>query len=146
MGFFDIFKPSGSTVKGTLEGVGTLAKDIRAAVTGDISAEKKAEIELRAREIESQILKAQTEINIEEAKSSNLFVAGWRPFIGWVCGIALLLNFIIKPLADMIFVFMLPGTTMPSIDINSLYPIVLGMLGLAITRSVDKKNRVQGEH
>ena len=66
-----------------MSGVGTLAKDIRQAITGELPAEKQAEIEMKLTELESQAMSAQAMINLEEAKSEKLFVAGWRPFF-WI--------------------------------------------------------------
>ena len=81
-------------VGGVLSGIGALAKDIRAAVTGDISPEKKAEIQLKLAELEMQASNAQTDINLVEAQNPNLFVSGWRPFIGWTCGFAIAYHFL----------------------------------------------------
>jgi hypothetical protein len=68
-------------------------------------ADKKMDIELKFAELadkaderESALLQGQIDVNKEEAKSANLFVAGWRPFIGWVCGAALAYTWIVSPL------------------------------------------------
>jgi len=74
---------SSGAVGGLLGGIGTLAKDIREAITGDLPAERKAEINQKILELELAATQAQTLINIEEAKSENIFVSGWRP----VCGL-----------------------------------------------------------
>ncbi len=82
---------------------------------------------------------AQIEVNKEEAKSTNLFVSGWRPFIGWVCGFALLYVAILEPFAR--FICTMAGYTggYPIIDTNLTMQVLLGMLGLAGMRSFDKK-------
>lgn len=85
----NIFGPAiGETVKGIGEGVGTLAKDLRTAITGEISPDKRAELEELAARAESMAMQGQTAINKIEAGHKSIFVAGWRPFIGWVCGVA----------------------------------------------------------
>ena len=91
----DIF--AGGT-EGLLSSVGTLAKDVRSAITGEPTPEKQAEITQKLLELEFTVKKAQTDINLQEAKHPNIFVSGWRPFIGWVCGSAITYNFIINPI------------------------------------------------
>ena len=76
---------------------------------------------------------AQIEVNKAEAASRSFFVAGWRPFIGWTCGFALLYNVIFSPLLEGL------GFQMPGVDPSLLYPVLLGMLGLGGMRSLDKK-------
>ena len=138
---------AGKTVKGTLEGAGSLAKDLRSAFTGDISAEKKAELELKAKEIESQILTAQNEVNKMEAKSSSLFVAGWRPAIGWTGAITLLFHYVLRPSLQWGFeVFSADVPQLPMMDLSGMYPIILGMLGLGIYRTAEKVKGVQDKH
>ncbi|WP_051605569.1 3TM-type holin [Sediminibacter sp. Hel_I_10] len=73
----------------------------------------------------------QVELNKVEANHKSIFVAGWRPFIGWVCGSALAYNFILQPLLE--FVLSASGVTVspPELEIGQLITIVLGMLGMA---------------
>ena len=77
---------------------------------------------------------AQIEVNKAEAASRNFFVSGWRPFIGWTCGFALLYNVIFSPLLEGL------GYQMPVVDPSLLYPVLLGMLGLGGMRSFDKRS------
>ena len=96
-----------------------------------------------------QIMTGQMKINMAEAQHKSIFVAGWRPFIGWTGGIALGYQFIVYPLmlwlwqiAD-IWVNIPTGVTAPSpLDGTELYTIVVGMLGMGAMRSFDKKNGV----
>jgi len=81
-------------VKGVFEGVGSLAKDIRSAITGEISPDKQAEILEKVNELEAQAKMGQIEINKAEASHRSIFVAGWRPYIGWIAGTAIGLYFI----------------------------------------------------
>ena len=78
----------------------------------------------------------QLEINKVEAAHKSLFVAGWRPFIGWVCGLALAYNVIITPMLVGL------GYEMPVVDPSLLYPVLLGMLGLGAMRTGEKINGV----
>lgn len=74
----------------------------------------------------------QTEINKIEAQHRSIFVAGWRPFIGWVCGVSLAYTYIGSPILD-IFV-----SDMPELDSETLYNLVLALLGLGTLRSAEK--------
>lgn len=76
-----LFKPGGDTIKGALEGAGTLAKDIRSAITNDVPAEKRAELESKALQIESEVKKAQAEVIIAEAKGDSWLQRNWRPIV-----------------------------------------------------------------
>lgn len=84
---------------------------------------------------------AQTDINKIEAASSSIFIAGWRPFVGWVCGAALVYAAILEPLARFLskVLFSYAGE-FPVIDTTLTMQILLGMLGMAGLRSWDKKN------
>lgn len=75
---------------------------------------------------------AQLEVNKNEASSLSWFVAGWRPAIGWICGLALLNNYIIVPYAVAF------GLHVPSLNMSELMTILMGMLGLGAYRTVEK--------
>ena len=138
----DIF--AGGT-KGVLEGVGVLAKDIRAAIPGEISPEKKAEIEQKLLELESASEQAQAEINKVEASHPSLFVAGWRPFIGWVCGAGLAYHFLFHPLLLWaVSVFKL-SIIPPILNTDALMGLVSAMLGLGGMRMWEKFKGVARE-
>ena len=91
------------------------------------------------------LLQAQVEVNKEEAKSLNLFVAGWRPFIGWACGFALVYAAILEPLARFVakVMFGYEGG-FPSIDTSLTMQVLLGILGFAGMRSFEKSKGVEG--
>jgi len=78
---------------------------------------------------------AQIEINKIGAGHRSMFVAGWRPFIGWVCGIALAWGWIVAP----IVVWIYPDKTMPAIEIGQAISLVMAMLGMGALRSYEKK-------
>jgi hypothetical protein len=97
------------------------------------------EIATMAERHAQELAKGQLAINAEEAKSRNVFVAGWRPFIGWTCGIALLAHFLIFPSADVVTAYMgIEPVAYPAFDMDSLMTILLGMLGLGGMRSFEK--------
>ena len=81
-----------------------------------------------------ELVKVQSEINKMEAQHRSIFVAGWRPFIGWICGIALAYNFIIRDL----IAWVSPDVMPPAIQMDQLITILLGMLGLGGLRTFEK--------
>lgn len=92
-------------------------------------------------EIKLEIQKAniaQIDVNKAEALHRTVFVAGWRPFIGWTCGLALAYHFILQPI--IVFTMSVNGLDydLPEFDMGSLMTIVLGLLGLGGMRSFEK--------
>lgn len=87
---------------------------------------------------------AQVEVNKVEAAHKSLFVSGWRPFVGWVCGIAMAFNFIVVPLGAPIFLAY-TSVQMQPLDLDVMMPVLLGMLGLGGMRSYEKRNKVARE-
>ncbi len=127
---------SGS-IRGLLEGAGTFAKDIRSAVTGEISPEKKAELLAKADELEAMGMNAQAEINKIEAANPKLFVSGWRPALGWVCVLGIGYQMVFRPLLGCALVYW--QIKLPELDISSLISLVVAMLGIAGYRTYEKK-------
>ena len=74
---------------------------------------------------------AQIKVNQEEAKG-NWFQSSWRPLIGWICGLSLAINYLISPICAGF------GIVIPQADTSVMMPLLLGMLGIAGMRSVDK--------
>jgi len=147
MGLFSFdMKGAGSAVKDIASGAGQLAKDIRSAITGEISPEKKAELEARALELEAASMAAQADINKVEAASSNFFVAGWRPAVGWVCAAGLFYGTIGKPFFEFIANLFGYHGEFPVIDGNTLTTTLYGMLGLGAMRTVEKIKDSAGKH
>ena len=100
--------------------IGGLALDIREAIKG--------------KEMDPQrLIELQAEINKVEAQNRSMFVAGWRPFIGWVCGFAFAFHYIVMPL-------LLAYTDIKPVDFdtNSLFTVLMGMLGLGGLRTYEK--------
>lgn len=81
---------------------------------------------------------AQLDVNKMEATSSSLFVAGWRPFIGWVCGSAFAWNFLLGPLLTQLLTIFGPPVSYTPLDLTEMMPVLLGMLGLGGLRTVEK--------
>jgi len=86
---------------------------------------------------------AQLEVNKAEAASGSLFKGGWRPSIGWICGLALFWSFILQPfLVFFLLVFGVDLPPLPEVGTADLMPILLGMLGLGGLRSYEKVQKV----
>src|SRR5262249_55276756 len=85
---------------------------------------------------------AQTQINQQEAGNANLFVSGWRPFIGWVCGTAFAYHFVAQPLLAFIIANAGGHVALPTFDMQELTTVLMGMLGLGSLRTFEKIRNV----
>lgn len=81
---------------------------------------------------------AQTTVNAAEAANSNVFVAGWRPFIGWTCGIAFAFIYVIGPLITWATTLSGRPVPLPTFNVDALMSLTFGMLGIAGMRSWEK--------
>jgi hypothetical protein len=111
---------------------------------------KKAEALLELQKMEQAgdlaVIGYQADINKTEAGSQNTFIAGWRPFIGWVCGLGMGTQFVFGPImtwATSLFGHPVP---MPVLDLSLLSTMLIGMLGLGGMRTVEKLSSAQGNH
>ncbi|MBE7209444.1 MAG: cell wall hydrolase [Gluconacetobacter diazotrophicus] len=86
----------------------------------------------------------QTDINLVEARSENLFVSGWRPFIGWSCGLALLWQILLAPFVIFNCAVFGYHPAVPELDKEWMSLILVPLLGLGVMRSVEKIQRVAG--
>jgi len=96
------------------------------------------EISTMAERHAQELAKGQLEVNKVEAAHKNLFVAGWRPAIGWICGFALMYSTILSPILGIWY-------TVPPVDSSLLTTVLMGMLGLGAMRTVEKAKGVQRE-
>lgn len=109
-------------------------------------AAAKDAFEKELRQAVVQANQAQTEINKIEAGHSSIFVAGWRPFIGWVCGVGILWAFIIQPIAIWAIAnFKIGVNNLPQIPTEGLFELVLAMLGMGGLRTWEKIKNVSRE-
>tara|TARA_R100000951_G_scaffold114037_1_gene117398 strand:- start:461 stop:847 length:387 start_codon:yes stop_codon:yes gene_type:complete len=105
-------------------------KDLREKLSHEIAT-------MAERHTQEQVM-AQIEVNKAEAAHKSLFVAGWRPAIGWICGFALLYSTIISPVIGI-------WVEVPEIDTSLLTSTMLGMLGLGAMRTFEKAKGVSRE-
>ena len=94
---------------------------------------------------ETDLAKLQIQTNVEEAKSTNWFVAGARPFIMWTCGVALAYVSIVEPVSRFVAkVWFGYVGDFPTIDTNLTMQILMGILGLGAYRTVEKIKGAEG--
>ena len=109
----------------------------------DQAAKLAHEIATMSERMANEQMLAQLEVNKAEAASGSLFKGGWRPAIGWICGLALFWSFILQPfLVFFLLVFGVDLPPLPEIGTADLMPILLGMLGLGGLRSYEKIQKV----
>lgn len=139
--------------------IGGVFTSIREAVTGEKIKDplEVAKIELQLKQLEQMANQGQISINQVEAASSSLFVAGWRPFIGWAAGVGIVYSFIVQPLLawflNILLTFYGENLTPEQIlalqpvvlDVSQLMGLVISMLGMAGLRTYEKKNSVARE-
>jgi|TARA_R110000824_G_scaffold46077_2_gene132832 hypothetical protein len=89
-----------------------------------------------------ELAKGQLEVNKVEAASHSMFVAGWRPAVGWVCVLGMAGNFIIIPIANFVLALFESVVVIPLIDTATMMPVLMGMLGLGAMRSAEKIKKV----
>ena len=88
--------------------------------------------------IQAELIKAQIEVNQVEGTHESIFVAGWRPFIGWVCGIAFAYHYILLPIILLISAYNNITVQLPVFDMLTLLNVLGGMLGLGGLRTYEK--------
>lgn len=83
--------------------------------------------------IKQEADKMQVDINKIDAQSSNIFQAGWRPFIGWACGIGIAYSYVVAPILSQLF-----GLKIADLSTGELLTLVLALLGMTSTRTFEK--------
>jgi hypothetical protein len=128
--------------------VSKMLDDVIDKIVPDKNAAAKAKQDLEAQLQTAVLQAAQSQLDIDktEAASPSIFVAGWRPFIGWICGIGLAWQYILMPLGSYAIniVATFNGTKIPPLpvlDNSTLMPLVMALLGLGGMRTYEK---VQG--
>ena len=114
-------------------------------VAGRFLPEDKEKRAAAEREIEAQLSihlakidLAQLDINKTEAAHRSVFVSGWRPFIGWSCGVALCWSYVFMPITQFIMAQTGYLVDLPALDMSEMMPVLMGMLGLGGLRSFEK--------
>ena len=106
----------------------------------------KGELEAAEQRGELDLALGQISINKQEAAHKSIFVAGWRPFIGWTCGIALAYSFVLSPVMRFVAVVAMDeAPVFPTLQTGELMTLVMGMLGLGGLRTYEKYKGVSRE-
>jgi hypothetical protein len=115
-----------------------LGSIIDKSIPDTVAADKaKAEIATMQAKGELDLMLGQIDINKAEAQNSSVFVAGWRPFIGWVCGTSLAYEYLMLPLFS--WLSLNAGWQQPPhLVMDGMMELVLAMLGVAGLRTVEK--------
>lgn len=129
---FGIGKGAGKAVNEALGGVNKILDTV---VTTSVERGK----------IDIEFNQLQTKINELESKNGSIFVSGWRPFVGWVCGVGVGFNFVLRPIFNYVLLVFYPDVPiMESLSMAQLIPLLTGMLGFGAIRTYEKvknKNR-----
>ena len=128
--------PIPAIVTALLPALGTLVDRL---IPDKAAAEKaKAEMEQQLVTAANAAAMAQVEVNKVEAGHSSVFVAGWRPSIGWVCAAGLAWAFVVAPVASWALMVMGVKAELPAIQFDHLFELVLAMLGIGGLRTFEK--------
>lgn len=106
--------------------------------------EEKKAAEVLLTKVQQQPDKWQTEINKIEAAHRSIFVAGWRPFIGWTCGFGLAYHYILRDLMGVIIALSGKVVELPVLNTGELISLVMSLLGLGALRTYEKRSGLTG--
>ena len=112
-------------------------KDLKEKLSHEIAT-------MAERHAQEQVM-AQIEVNKVEAAHNSMFVAGWRPAIGWICALGMAGNFLIIPFVNMALELFETGVEIPLIALSEMMPVLMGMLGLGAMRTFEKTKGVSRE-
>ena len=91
---------------------------------------------------ETTLAKGQLDVNAAEAANPKLFVSGWRPAVGWVCVLGFFVQFVVAPSCTWLAKLLGHDIPFPNLDISTMMPLLIGMLGLGGLRTAEKFNGV----
>ena len=123
-----------------ITGLGAVS-DLAGAVINKIWPDK-TESEKQQLAAAVMVVQGQLDINKIEAANPSVFVSGWRPFIGWVCGSACAWNWIGLPIVKVIAITLSYPIDLAPANLTEMMPVLLGLLGLGALRTVEKINNV----
>jgi roadblock/LC7 domain-containing protein len=121
--------------------VADLAKTVIGAIFPNKTEEEKAQIAAALALVQGQL-----DTNRAEATSPSMFVAGWRPMVGYVCASGFAVQFVIGPLGQWVSALAGHPVAFPSLDMGTLMPLLLGMLGLGGMRTYEKVSGINSGH
>tara|TARA_B110000261_G_scaffold23175_1_gene24610 strand:- start:110 stop:523 length:414 start_codon:yes stop_codon:yes gene_type:complete len=124
---------------------GDLVKSVGSIIDSvHTSEEEKNNAKIKLKEIEASLSQAQTQINLADSKSTATGIGGimqrsWRPLIGMSCALAIFWEYVLKQfLMFIIATFNLETAPLPELEVGTLMPLVLSLLGMSGIRSFEK--------
>lgn len=135
-----------SNVASGVGSVATAVSSIFGLLKANPNIKVQGDVDLAQTELAGQISQvlAQIQVDASESTAKSVFVAGWRPFVGWVCGTALAYTYIFQPLGQFVFAALHRNVILPPVSLSELMPVLLGMLGLGAMRTVEKVSGAAG--
>jgi len=127
---------------GLVDSVGKIVDELHT------SEEEKAQAKIKLKELDNALNKAQTDINLADAKSTATGIGGimqrsWRPLIGMSCALAIFWEFVLKQfIVFFLAVFEIETLDLPSLDMSVLMPLVMSLLGMATLRTYEKQKGI----
>ena len=124
---------------GLVDSVGKIVDELHT------SEEEKAQAKIKLKELDNALNKAQTDINLADAKSTATGLGGllqriWRPLIGFSCALAIFWEFVLKQfIVFFLAVFKIETMPLPSLDMGVLMPLVMSLLGMSTLRTYEKQ-------
>jgi hypothetical protein len=114
----------------------------------DPAAKAKAQAEATTEMLNFVTAQNSAQLAVDQAEAGNkaVFVAGWRPFVGWACGSAFAWGYVGQPMAAFVLTAFGDRVTLPTLDLSGMMPVLLGMLGLGAMRTVEKIQGVGNGH
>jgi len=130
----------------------TAALDIGGKLIDRLLPDKSANDAAKAALVQMQLngelaqIQGQIQTNIAEAANAHVFVSGWRPYIGWICGTGLGYEFLLRPILTFTAGLLHSAVVAPNIDMGDLIILLTGMLGFGAMRSFDKAKDTDNGH
>ncbi len=116
-----------------ITGAEALAQTVISRIWPDKTAQDQAQLAAAVALVQGQL-----QINNTEAGNTSTFVSGWRPFVGWVCGMACAWNWIGIPVANLLLKLANQNVALGMADLGQMMPLLMGLLGMGTLRTVEK--------
>jgi hypothetical protein len=122
---------------------GDLVKNVGGIIDSlHTSQEEKDNAKIKLQQLENELQTKQMDINKVEAGHRSIFVAGWRPALGWISALSVGYVYLFQPFIVMVLKIAGSDIELPTLDLSQLMPLILGMLGLGGLRSFEKAKGV----
>ena len=136
----DITTPWGAVINGVISVIDKVIphpSQKAAAQLAVLQLQQTGQLEQLKADVQASL--AQVDVNKVEAASPSLFKSGWRPAVGWICAVALGVQFLLNPIGSWVAALMGHPVQFPPLDLGTLMSLLFGLVGLGAMRSFDKK-------